>query len=137
MRTRAQISRDAALRRMTNINRSLAVAAVLGTGVITDVAANTAFGHTRTRSAASTGFQPALLTSGGTATQGAAKAHRAASTHVKSPSQSQASSSSQSLQSSSAPAPAASQSSSSGSSSSQSAPVVSAAPPVTVVSGGS
>ena len=47
MRTRAQASRDAALRRMAAVNRSLAVATLLGTGVVTDVVANTASGHTR------------------------------------------------------------------------------------------
>ena len=45
MRTRAQTSRDAALRRLTRVNHSLAVAAVLGAGVITDVVAHTASGH--------------------------------------------------------------------------------------------
>ena len=48
MRTRAQESRDAALRRLTRVNRTLAIAAVVGTGVITDLVANTASGHART-----------------------------------------------------------------------------------------
>lgn len=48
MRTRAQQSRDAALRRLAHLNRSLAAAALVCTGVITDVVANTASGHART-----------------------------------------------------------------------------------------
>jgi hypothetical protein len=48
MRTRAQATRDAALRRLTRLNHTLAIAALVGTGVITDVVANTASGHTRT-----------------------------------------------------------------------------------------
>lgn len=48
MRTRTQVSRDAALRRLARLNHTLAVAAVVGTGVITDAVANTASGHTRT-----------------------------------------------------------------------------------------
>ncbi|MDE3132960.1 MAG: hypothetical protein KGL15_02725 [Acidobacteriota bacterium] len=63
MRTPAQASRDAALRRLTRVNRTLAIAAVVGTGVITDAVANTASGHTRTvaasTSGADTGKQPA------------------------------------------------------------------------------
>jgi hypothetical protein len=47
MRTRAQVSRDAALRRLTRVNHTLAIAAVVGTGVITDLVANTASGHAR------------------------------------------------------------------------------------------
>ncbi|MDE3130734.1 MAG: hypothetical protein KGL16_06230, partial [Acidobacteriota bacterium] len=47
MRTRAQLSRDAALRRLTRVNHALAVAAVIAVGVITDIVANTASGHTR------------------------------------------------------------------------------------------
>lgn len=48
MRSRAQQSRDAALRRLAHVNRSLAAAALVCTGVITDVVANTASGHART-----------------------------------------------------------------------------------------
>ena len=48
MRTRAQTTRDAALRRLTRVNRSLALVAVVGAGVVTDVVANTASGHART-----------------------------------------------------------------------------------------
>ena len=60
MRTRAQTTRDAALRRLTRVNRSLAVAALVGAGVITDVVAHTASGHTVTRS----------TTAGGSVTKG-------------------------------------------------------------------
>lgn len=48
MQTRAQASRDAALRRLTRVNHTLAIAAVVGTGVITDLVANTASGHAHT-----------------------------------------------------------------------------------------
>jgi hypothetical protein len=48
MPTRAQTTRDAALRRLTRVNRSLALAAVVSAGVITDVVASTASGHART-----------------------------------------------------------------------------------------
>ena len=47
MQTRAQANRDAALRRLTRLNRSLAVTAAVGTALVTDVVANTASGHTR------------------------------------------------------------------------------------------
>jgi hypothetical protein len=66
MRTRAQISRDAALRRLTRVNHSLAVAAVLGAGMITDIVANATSGHARTitRTAETSGSgQVELLTS--------------------------------------------------------------------------
>jgi hypothetical protein len=75
MRTRAQASRDAALRRLTRVNRSLAIAAVVGTGVITDVVAKEA-------SNAPAANRPELLVSGGTSHSAARKAaaarHRAA-----------------------------------------------------------
>jgi hypothetical protein len=86
MRTRAQASRDAALRRLTRVNRSLAIAAVVGTGVITDVVANTASGQARSTakeaSNAPAANRPELLVSGGTSHSAARKAaaarHRAA-----------------------------------------------------------
>ena len=86
MRTRAQASRDAALRRLTRVNRSLAIAAVVGTGVITDVVANTASGQARdtAKQASSTpaANRPELLVSGSTSHSAARKAaaarHRAA-----------------------------------------------------------
>lgn len=54
MRTRAQANRDAALRRLTRINRALAAGAVISVGVLTDVVANTVhFNKTSTGSAAS------------------------------------------------------------------------------------
>jgi hypothetical protein len=66
MRTRAQASRDAALRRLTRLNHSLALAAVVGAGVVTDVVANTPAGHattiTTTGETSTTG-QVTLLTS--------------------------------------------------------------------------
>lgn len=138
MKTRAQQSRDAALRRLGNVNRSLAVAAVLSTGVITDVVANTASGHTRTTATgagASAGFKPALLESGpsNTSAAGRARARHAASlrsTGHKSQTSSSSgvgasssSSSSQSLQTS--PAPSAN------------VPPPAPAPTVVAVSGGS
>lgn len=69
MRTRAQESRDAALRRLTRVNHSLAAAALLGAAVVTDVVANTASGHTR--AAASRGIAA-------TRPHAVAAAHRAA-----------------------------------------------------------
>jgi hypothetical protein len=86
MRTPAQVSRDAALRRLSRINRSLAIAAVVGAGVITDVVANTASGQTRTNAKAASNTpatnKPELLVSGGTSHSAARKAaaarHRAA-----------------------------------------------------------
>lgn len=109
---------------------------MLGTGVITDVVANTAAGHTRTSSGeTAAGYKPTLLTSGGT---GATTARKAASHHrVRHRS-------AESLQASSAPSTAASSSSgSSGASSSSSgsasasASTASSAPAVVAVSGGS
>ena len=55
MRTRAQTTRDAALRRLTRVNRSIAVAALVGAGVLTDVVAHTASGHTVKSSTSATG----------------------------------------------------------------------------------
>jgi hypothetical protein len=85
MRTRAQASRDAALRRLTRVNRSLAIAAVVGTGVITDVVANTASGQARSTakeaSNAPAANKPELLVSGtshSAARKAAAARHRAA-----------------------------------------------------------
>lgn len=57
MRTRAQASRDAALRRLTRLNRTLAIAAVVGTGVITDAVANTATGHAHTVATKASGVE--------------------------------------------------------------------------------
>ena len=47
-RTRAQASRDAALRRLTRVNHGLTAAAAIGAGVLTEVIAHTASAHTRT-----------------------------------------------------------------------------------------
>jgi len=55
MRTRAQTNRDAALRRLTRVNHSIAVAAVIGAGVVTDLVAHTASGHAATGSTSATG----------------------------------------------------------------------------------
>ena len=86
MPTRAQASRDAALRRLARVNRALAIVAVVGTGVITDVVANTASGQTRNNtkqaSDAPAANTPELPVSDGTSRSQARKAaaarHRAA-----------------------------------------------------------
>jgi hypothetical protein len=52
MRTRAQATRDAALTRLRRVNRSLTVAAVVGTGVVVDVVARTPLGHASARTVA-------------------------------------------------------------------------------------
>ncbi|HWD69623.1 MAG TPA: hypothetical protein VG293_05470 [Solirubrobacteraceae bacterium] len=150
MKTRAQQSRDAALRRLTRINRSLAVAAMVGAGVITDVVANTASGHTRTGAGASSsttaGYKPALLVSGTGAT-GNSAARRAAAARAAARYRAAARlraakhSKAESLQTSSAPSTATQSSSSSSSaspsSSSSSVSSASSAPAVVAVSGGS
>ncbi|HET9093504.1 MAG TPA: hypothetical protein VFN36_00345 [Solirubrobacteraceae bacterium] len=121
MRTRAQVSRDDALRRLVTLNRSMVVAAVIGAGVLTDVVANTASGHVRTVATGSGGYQTALLAAGATAKH-ATTAHGTATTHpgaAAGASSSGGGSSAQSLSSSPAPAPAP------------------APAPVVVVSGGS
>ena len=79
MRTRAQNSRDAALRRLTRVNRSLALAAVVGAGVVTDVVANTAAGHatTVTKTGETTGTgRVTLLTSPSSTTARKPRSHR-------------------------------------------------------------
>jgi hypothetical protein len=52
-RTRAQLARDAALRRLARANAALLVSAVLATGVITDVVSQRAAAHGATRTAKS------------------------------------------------------------------------------------
>jgi hypothetical protein len=144
MRTRAQISRDAALKRLTRVNHSLAVAALLGVGVMTDVVANAASGHARTitRSAETSGSgRVELLTSPqrSPTRKPRSSRHRAVAHHSSaasrtassSPVASSSSNSSQNLQGSSAP------SSASSSSSSSSTPASSVQPTVVAVSGGS
>lgn len=147
MSNRAQQSRDAALRRLSRVNRSLAAAALLGTAVITDVVANTASGHSRTGSlnaSAGAGYKPALLVSGANATGSSAQrraaarpaarrraAHHATGEESSASTSASTSGSSQSLQSSPAPSSVTSSSSSSSVSSASSSPAVVA------VSGGS
>ncbi len=132
MRTRAQASRDDALRRVTTLNRSLAVAAVLGVGVLTDVVANTATAHVRTVTNGGTGYQTALLTAGGSGQHASTAHHRSATTSSTGTGGSSSSAASgQSLQSSPAPSAASS-------SASTASPAPAPAPaPVVVVSGGS
>lgn len=149
MKSRAQESRDAALRRLTRVNRSLAVAAMVGAGVITDVVANTASGHTRTGAGASSnttaGAKPALLVSGTGAT-GATAARRAAAAHAAARHRAAARlraakhRKAESLQASSAPSTVTPSVSPAGSAPSTVTPSVSpasSAPAVVAVSGGS
>lgn len=68
---------------MTRVNHSLAVAALVGAGVLTDVVANTASGHTF-KTSASTGSTGALLTSSQVVTDsrhGSAATRRPATVH--------------------------------------------------------
>lgn len=118
MRTRAQISRDDALRRLTRVNRSLAVAAVIAAGVITDVVANTASGHTRKLVAEEPSVAP---TQHRTAT---VARHRAAAEHRR-------------IDAVANPPAASSSSTSSSSASGSSVSAASSAPAVVAVSGGS
>ena len=146
MRTRAQADRDAALRRLTRINHSLAAAAVLGVAVVTDIVAHTASGHTVTTasSVAATGTGGVeLLTGPGhsrRATGRSAQVRQGSAAAASSSGSDDQSGSSQSLQSSFAPSTVtASRSSSSSSSASSSnvAPASSVQPAVVAVSGGS
>lgn len=125
MRTRAQESRDAALRRLTQLNRSLAVTAVVGVGVITDVVANTASGHTR-KLVASESRTPAKSKPSASHVTRHTPKHTAA----------RQSTSGQSVQSS-APSTATTPSQSSSDTSTPSVSAASSAPTVVAVSGGS
>jgi hypothetical protein len=68
-RSRAQASRDAALRRLTRVNHGLTAAAAIGAGVLTEVIAHTASAHTRTISSTARTLAP--VSSGSAAQRGA------------------------------------------------------------------
>lgn len=131
MRTRAQANRDAALRRLTRINRALAAGAVISVGVLTDVVANTVhFNKTASASAPSEALAaqktPARRTHTASSNGGTSAAGQAGGVGS-------GSSSGGSLGGSSG----GTQSSASTSSAASSPPPVSAPQPVVVVSGGS
>jgi hypothetical protein len=70
--TSAQVTRDAALRRLRQANRWIAAAAVVGTGALTEVVAKAFAGHTITKRAAGA----ATPDRSGTSATGATHRHR-------------------------------------------------------------